>query len=29
MRLELPERKKQVHQMIIPIRWGTWMPWAM
>ena len=22
MRLELPERKKQVHQMVIPIRWG-------
>ena len=22
MKLELPERKKQVHQMVIPIRWG-------
>jgi acyl-CoA thioester hydrolase len=22
MRLELPERKKLVHQMVIPIRWG-------
>ena len=22
MRLEIPERKKQVHQMVIPIRWG-------
>ncbi len=22
MRLELPQRKKQVHQMVIPIRWG-------
>ena len=22
MRLELPDRKKQVHQMVLPIRWG-------
>jgi acyl-CoA thioester hydrolase len=22
MKLELPDRKKQVHQMVIPIRWG-------
>ena len=22
MKLELPERKKRVHQMVIPIRWG-------
>lgn len=28
MKIEIPEQKKLVHEMQIPIRWGTWTRWA-